>query len=86
MRSMDDEDIDFTLQVVEEEDINNIFSDELDVDCELLSQIRIMDESPTKIIEIHELLLWTAWVEHLCHLCFGIYHVNSYNSDQTKRT
>ena len=58
MRSMDDEDIDFTLQVVEEEDINNIFSDELDVDCELLSQIRIMDESPTKIIEIHELLLY----------------------------
>ena len=30
---MDGEDI--------EEDINNIFADELDVDCELLSQIRI---------------------------------------------
>ena len=55
---MDDEYIGFTLQVVEEEEINNIFADELDVDCELLSQIRIMDESPTKIIEIHELLLY----------------------------
>ena len=43
---MDSEDIDFTLQVVEEEDINNIFEEELDVHCELLSQIRIIDESP----------------------------------------
>ena len=49
---MDGEDIDFTLQLVEEEDINNIFADELDVDCELLSQIRIIDESPSKSTEI----------------------------------
>ena len=66
MRSMDDEDIDFTLQVVEEEDINNIFP------------LAILLKSTNSYFM---LISGTAWVEYVCHLSFGIYHVNSYKSD-----